>query len=104
MTAIIYKGSTCRIRFRPLNGLSVSTLGEPIIGIKQGNVFVSPETVTVDTENNCVYADLSESDTIQLIADMETTAQVVFTDNDQVIRFPQHAVVVKDTNMWTLVS
>lgn len=104
MAAIIYRGSTCRIRFRPLNGLSVSSLGEPTIGIKQGNIFVSPENVTVDAVNNCIYADLAESDTIQLLGDVETVAQAVFVNGENVVRFPQHSVIVKDTNMWTLIN
>lgn len=103
MAAIIYRGSTCRIKFRPLGGVSVSDLGEPTIAIYQDNNFITPENVVVDTENNCVYADLAEEDTIMLSDGLETLCQAAYVDdNGEVIRFPTHTLDVRRTLLWRL--
>ena len=103
MAAVIYRGSTCRIKFRPLGDISVSDLGEPTIAIYQENNFLTPDNVVVDTENNCIYADLTEEDTILLSDGLETLCQAVYVDtNDNVIRFPTHTLDVRRTLLWRL--
>lgn len=98
MATTIVRGGTCRIIFKPLNGLQVADLGTPSIGISQELTFLTPD-VTVDTANNRIYADLTETDTMQLVENVETRAQAVFTDDDSevVYRFPEHYITVTAT-------
>lgn len=103
MAAIIYRGSTCRIKFKPLMGVTVEELGEPTIAIYQDNLFITPEEVLVDTANNCIYADLTQDDTLMLGDGLETTAQAAYVKQDgSVVRFPVHTIDVRRTLMWTL--
>ena len=89
MSAVLYRGSTCRIKFKPLLGLQVSDLGEPVIGIYQDNFYFSPENVVVDTDHNCIYADLTQEETLQLGEGLETTCQAAYLAQDgSVFRFP----------------
>lgn len=101
MAAVIYRGGSCRIKFN-IKNVDVANLGEPVIAISQELAYLSPDAV-VDTENNCVYADLSESDTIQLVDDAETKCQCAFQKEDgTTYRFPVHNITVSGTLMWTL--
>lgn len=103
MANIIYRGSSCRIIFRPSNGLSVSSLGDPVIGISQEDLYIEPDTVVVDTANNRIYADLTQEQTLLLSDGIETIAQAAYrTQNGQVTRFPTHKLNVKKTVMWTI--
>lgn len=103
MAAVVYRGSTCRIKFRPLGDILVSELGEPTIAIYQENNFLTPDNIVVDTENNCIYADLTEEDTIVLSDGLETLCQAAYVDaNDNVIRFPTHTLDVRRTLLWRL--
>lgn len=92
------------MKFRPSGNLNVSDLGEPSIAISQNHAFISPDNIVVDGTNNCVYADLTEEDTIQLTANVQTKAQLAFVKNEQVVRFPIHDITVKDSIMWTLIG
>ena len=105
MAAVIYRGSTCRIIFKPLDGINVSDLGEPSIAISQELAFLTPDPV-VDTENNRVYADLTEEETLTLVDGAETKAQIAYVDTEaeSVIRFPVHDIRVESTLMWTLME
>lgn len=103
MATILYRGSTCRIKFTPLGGLHVSELGEPTIAIQQENSFIVPDDVTVDTVNNCIYADLAQEDTLLLAEGLETTCQAAYLKQDgTVYRFPVHKLDVRRTLMWTI--
>lgn len=103
MSVTIYRGSTCRIIFRPLNGLTVSSLGDPVIGISQDDLYIEPDTVVVDTANNRIYADLTQDQTLLLSDGIETTAQAAYrAQNGQVTRFPTHKLNVQKTVMWTI--
>lgn len=103
MSAILYRGSTCRIKFTPLNGILVDELGDPSIAIYQDNLFLVPDEVQVDTANNCIYADLSQTDTLLIAEGLETTAQAAYVQQDGTsIRFPVHKLDVRRTLMWTL--
>lgn len=102
MSTVIYRGASCRIKFRPLGGISVSQLGTPTIGIYQDNYFISPD-VMVDLENNCIYADLTETDTLMMSDGVETTCQAAYQLPDgTTYRFPVHHLEVRRTMMWTL--
>lgn len=105
MAAVIYRGSTCRIVFKPLGGINVSELGEPSIAISQELAFLTPDPV-VDTENNRVYADLTEEETLTLVDGAETKAQIAYVDTEAetVIRFPIHDIRVEPTLMWSLME
>lgn len=93
----ITRGSTPTINMRPLNNILVSDLGEPAVAIVQDMVFINPD-VTVDTANNCITFSLSEEDTMQLVAGIEANIQEIWKDqNDQIIRFPVHAIEIEDT-------
>lgn len=95
MAVEIIRGSACRICFYPQGGLKVGELGDPAIGISQELTFLDLEAV-VDEENNRVYADLMEVDTIQLVEGIDTVCQLVFTDDEteDVLRFPEHKLTV----------
>lgn len=81
-----------------MNGVHVSELGTPTLAISQELVYLEPP-VTVDDENNCVEATLSESDTLQLVANSEARLQMVWTDESTqtVIRFPVHQIQVLES-------
>lgn len=103
MSAILYRGSSCRIKFTPMNGVLVDELGEPSIAIYQDNLFLAPDDITVDTVNNCIYADLTQAETLLIAEGLETTAQAAYVAQDgSVIRFPTHHLDVRRTLMWTL--
>ncbi len=102
MSAIIYRGASCRLKFTPQNGIQVSQLGTPVIGIYQLDYYFSPD-VTVDTANNCIYADLTEENTIMLSDGVETTCQAAYQlENGTTYRFPVHKLEVRRTVMWKL--
>lgn len=98
MATTIVRGSTCRISFTPLGGLDVTQLGTPAIAISQELTLLTPEVV-VDAENNRIYSDLKEEDTIQLVEGVETRAQAMFADEggQSVYRFPVHPITVEST-------
>ena len=98
MATNIVRGGTCRICFYPQSGLRVESLGTPAIAISQELTFLTPE-VGVDVENNRIYADLTEKDTIQLVENTETRVQAAFTNEvtGDVYRFPIHNVNVTET-------
>lgn len=98
MATYIYRGSTPVIRVTPLNGVNVSELGTPKLAISQELVYLEPP-VTVDLENNCIEAALSEADTLQLVANSEARMQMVWTDEQtqNVIRFPVHLVQILES-------
>lgn len=98
MAAVIYRGSTPTIRMSPLNGMNVSELGTPTIAISQELVYLDPE-VEVDTENNRVSVTLTEQESLQLVAGVETRVQMMWANNEDgtVIRFPVHEVVVMES-------
>lgn len=103
MAAVIYKGSTPTLRFKPTNGMHVSDLGTPTVAIVQAMVYLEPE-VTVDTTNNCITVHLSEDDTLQLVPGARTRAQQMWvTSSDEVIRFPEHEIEVKSTLVHKLI-
>ena len=66
---------------------------------------MTPDPV-VDTENNRVYADLTEEETLTLVDGAETKAQIAYVDTEaeSVIRFPVHDIRVESTLMWTLME
>lgn len=94
----IVRGSNCRICFYPQGGLRVADLGDPVIGIRQELAFLLPDVV-VDEDNNRIYADLTEYDTMQLVEGVTTEAQAAFTNDDGevVYRFPVHQLTVSPT-------
>lgn len=98
MSTTIVRGGSCRIVFRPLNGVRVADLGTPSIGISQELTFLTPN-VTLDVTNNRIYADLTEEDTMQLVENVETRAQAAFTNDstEVVYRFPEHYITVVAT-------
>ena len=98
MSAVIVRGGTCRLIFRPEGGLNVNDLGTPSIAVEQELTFLTPEVI-VDVPNNRIYADLTEEDTIQLVEGLTTRVQAVFTDDETeaVYRFPIHQVTVIET-------
>ena len=98
MSTKIIRGGTCRISFYPRNGLRVIAMGTPSIGIRQDNVFLIP-SVTIDNAKNRIYADLTEADTIQLVENVQTQAQAVFTNDETevVYRFPIHELTVEES-------
>lgn len=103
MPAILYRGSTCRIKFTPLNGLLVDELGEPSIAIYQENLYLPLDNVQVDSVNNYIYADLSQNETLLIAEGLETLAQAAYTKPDgTVYRFPTHTIDVRRTLMWTI--
>jgi len=102
MSAIIYRGSHCRLKFYPQDGISVSSLGDPLISITQENYYLEPD-VTVDTTHNCVYADLTEEDTLMMADGIKTECQVAYvTQQGVVTRFPVHTLDVRKTIMWKI--
>lgn len=103
MSAILYRGSTCRIKFTPRGGVHVDDLGEPSIAIYQENLYLPLDNVTVDSQNNCIYADLSQEDTLLIAEGLETSAQAAYSKPDgTVYRFPVHRLDVRRTLMWTI--
>lgn len=92
------RGSSCRLCFYPQGGINVADLGDPVVAIKQELTFISKDAV-VDVENNRVYVDLTEEDTIQLVENVETKVQVVYLNDDSetVYRFPIHNLIITDT-------
>lgn len=97
MAAVIYKGSTPTLRFKPTNGMHVSDLGTPTVAIVQAMVYLEPE-VTVDATNNCITVHLSEDDTLQLVPGARTRAQQMWVSNTgNVVRFPEHEIEVAST-------
>lgn len=103
MAAILYRGSTCRIKFTPLGGIQVDDLGDPSIAIYQENLYLPLDDVTVDAENNCIYADLTQEETLLIAEGLETSAQAVYSKQDgTVYRFPVHKIDVRRTLMWTI--
>lgn len=103
MSAILYRGSTCRIKSKPLGGLQVDTLGEPSMAIYQENLYLPLDDVQVDSVNNCIYADLSQTETLLIAEGLETTVQAAYSKPDgTVYRFPTHRIDVRRTLMWTI--
>lgn len=102
MANTIYRGSTCRIQFKPKN-VDISLLGDPSIVISQEYAYVTP-TVYINEDDGIIFADLSQDDTIQLVEYLETKAQLIFYNNDtkSVTRFPVHQVNVEPTIAWIL--
>lgn len=102
MAAVIYRGSTCRIKFKPKN-VDISALGTPTIVISQEYAYITPE-VYIDTTNGVVFADLYQDDTIQLVENLETRAQLMFYDEETkaVTRFPVHYITVYPTLAWMI--
>lgn len=97
MATTIIRGSTPTLKFTPQGGISVSSLGEPTIAIRQDMVFI--ELVpTVNTSGNYITATLTEEQTLQLVPGAETQVQAVWKDSsDNVYRFPVHSIEVIDT-------
>lgn len=100
MAAVIYRGSTPTITFRPTNGMKVSDLGTPKVAIVQNLVYIEPETVTVDGASNSISVKLTEEDTLRLVPGVETNAQQVWkTEAGDIVRFPVHKLTVAETLM-----
>lgn len=100
MGAVIFRGSTPTIRMRPTNGMNVADLGEPTVAIAQEIAYIEKtgEDVVVDTSANAITVTLTEADTLSLAANAETRIQQVWkTANDEVVRFPEHALTVAST-------
>lgn len=98
MAAVIYKGSTATLRFKPTNGMTVGNLGTPYVAVSQNRAFIQP-TATANTSSNTVTATLTESQTLLLTAGTRARAQMAFKDSTtgNVVRFPIHEIDVKDT-------
>lgn len=102
MANIIYRGSTPTLKFTPTNGMQVSDLGTPTVAISQNLVFITP-TITIDAANNCIKAKLTEEETLQLVAGVETKVQEAWLLPDGGnIRFPIKTLKVEDTLIQTL--
>lgn len=94
MNFAVVRGASFRIKFKPTSDVNVAELGDPFITIAQELVALNPEA-HVDLENNLVYADVDEADSILLVDDVETMAQLMFSNVDgKSYRFQQHEVVV----------
>lgn len=97
MAAIVQRGASFRIIFRPLTNVDVSALGTPFISIQQELIEITPEAV-VDAQNNLVYADVDETQSLALVDDVTTRAQLMFSNDDGTsYRFPIHEIYVTDT-------
>lgn len=97
MAEVIYRGSTPTIRMSPTNGMLVSDLGTPTLGISQELVFLNPE-VTVNVSENYIQTTLTEAETLQLAENVETEIQQSWAKEDgTVIRFPVHKVEVRSS-------
>lgn len=78
-------------------------LGEPSIAIYQENLYLPLDDVTVDSGNNCIYADLTQEETLLIAEGLETTCQAAYSKPDgTVYRFPVHNIEVRRTLMWTI--
>ena len=94
MATYIYQGSTPILRFKPLGGISVSdpTLGDPTIAVSQldVNIIYDGEDITVDANDNSVWVQMTETETLRLVDGTPVQAQLSFanTDTEQVVRFP----------------
>ena len=103
MATYIYQGSTPTIRFKPLDGISVTapTLGEPSIVISQYDTFLSYDgnELTVDGVANTVSAKMAELDTLRLVDDTPALAQLIFANatTGEVLRFPVVELTVLPT-------
>ena len=102
MALKIYRGSTPTLKFTPTNGMSVSDLGTPVVAVVQQLVFLTPE-VTVDTAHNCIKVQLTEEESLKLVADMETQVQEAWkTADGTIVRFPAKKIDVMETLMPSL--
>ena len=110
MAGYIYAGSTPTIRFKPLNGISVSdaTLGTPVIAIVQDerSVTYEGEDLTIDTVNNTISVKLDEEDTVVLVPGVPGRAQLIFYNEDagESIRFPEHEFTVLPSLLGVLTT
>lgn len=94
MGMAIVRGASFRIKFKPTSNVNVGELGDPFITIAQELVALNPEA-HVDTENNLVYADVDEADSILLVDDVETWAQLMFSnENGKSYRFQIHDLTI----------
>ena len=101
MSATVRRGSSFRIKFRPVSNVNFATLGTPFITIQQELMELVPEA-HLDSENNMVYADVSESESITLVEDVETQAQLMFSNEDGTsYRFMVHNITVLPTLFGT---
>ena len=105
--AVIYRGSTPILRFKPTNGMHVSELGTPVVAISQELVFISyeGERISIDTEGNSISVRMDEADTLRLVAGVPTSVQEVWYDTDgNVVRFPVQTVTVSDTIIGSVLA
>ena len=99
MGTVIYRGSTPTIKFKPLNGASVSELGTPAIAIAQELVYLNPE-VTINADDNSISAKLTEEETLSMVKGVPTSAkQIWLQNNGGVVRYPVHKLTVAETVM-----
>lgn len=102
MAAVIFRGSTPTLTFRPTNGMSVADLGTPTVAVAQDVSYLEKagEDVVVDTEANTASVKFTEEETLSLVPDIETRAQIVWkTEDGDVFRFPEHSISVASTLM-----
>jgi hypothetical protein len=106
MAAAIQRGSNCRLKFKVLNDVDLTTLGMPAVAIAQEYAFITPsdDQIHVDNQAKCVYVDLDEEDTLALAENASTRCQLAFVDDESnvVVRFPVHDVIVVGTLMDSL--
>lgn len=101
MGMAIRRGASFRIKFRPVSNVNFATLGTPFVTIQQELMELVPEA-HLDTEHNLVYADVSEAESITLVEDVETQAQLMFSNSDGTsYRFPVHDITVLPTLFGT---
>ena len=104
MGVLIPRGGTCRITFYLEKGLNVGSLGDPYIAITQEYASLMPDA-QIDTVHNCVYADLLEAETFQLVENVTTKAQLTFeSPTGNIYRFPIHELSVQPTIIGTLLD
>lgn len=94
MGMAVVRGASFRIKFKPTSNVNVAELGDPFVTIAQELVALNPEA-HIDAQNNLVYADVNEEDSILLVDDVETFAQLMFSNSDgKSYRFQVHDLTV----------